>query len=154
MVDPFSWYSTENQVKELKQQLSATTSEPQRQNVNTEAAKEQSHLASAGNGNQIDAQSDARIIHDLKAEVATLKVSLDNLYKAHDGLVNDHNALLKYTTSIASPASSNKNVGVSSNVESRVTKLERELDEVCGGDIQSIIRLSSLQTRTELRRKD
>src|SRR3989344_790335 len=32
-------------------------------------------------------------MESLRAEVATLKLNLDNLYKAHGGLVNDHNAL-------------------------------------------------------------
>lgn len=74
-------------------------------------------------------------IESLKSEVATLKVSLDNLYKAHSRLLESHNKLLKYTTEvIASIRSELKNTTqapTGSNLEAKVTSLEKKIEDVC-----------------------
>jgi len=68
---------------------------------------------------------------DLKAEISTLKSSLDDLYKAHNRLVDDHNSLLKYVDSIVSP-SSNLTVDTNHILGSKVADLEKSLNYVCG----------------------
>jgi len=107
--NPLSWFSKEKQVEEQKQKEKTTTipeSETQyTDNIETNV--------------------------DLKAEVATLKANLDSLYTAHNNLVNDHNALLKYVNVTVSP---NKSVGVitdNSSLERKVTDLENKLYNVC-----------------------
>src|SRR3989344_1495954 len=87
--NPLSWFSRdkETQVQEQKPtQETAPISEPRTQDTDN-----------------------SKTIEELRAEVATLKASLDNLYAAHTNLVNDHNALLEYTKTIAA---SNKSAGV------------------------------------------
>ena len=46
----------------------------------------------------INIQSSSAEVESLKAEITTQKTNLDNLYKAHGQLVEDHNKLLKYTS--------------------------------------------------------
>ena len=80
----------------------------------------------------------AQTIEELRAEVAILKASLDSLYTAHNNLVEDHNALLKY---VNATASSGKGVGTAtnnSNLETKITSLDKKLDDVCSHIFSSL----------------
>jgi len=107
--NPISWFSEKKQSEEQKpKEEISTVSESQTQY--TDSTKTEAGL---------------------KAEVATLKASLDSLYTAHNNLVNDHNALLKYVNATVSP---NKNVSATtsnSNLDIKVTDLEKKLNNVC-----------------------
>ncbi len=92
----------------------------------------------------VNDSQNAETITALRAEVATLKASLDNLYAAHSGLVNDHNALLEYTKSIAAqktPTTVVQQVDTSA-IERRVSELERKAklvsDELYGGGSSNV----------------
>ncbi|MBI2122475.1 MAG: hypothetical protein HYT98_05180 [Candidatus Sungbacteria bacterium] len=117
--NPLSWFSKNQRIEEQKQPQNATSS-------NT--ASEPQNIVVPANNPQ---PSDAKTIEDLRAEVVTLKASLDNLYTAHNNLVNDHNALLKY---VNTTISSGKDIGATtnnSNLETKLTNLETKLNDVC-----------------------
>jgi hypothetical protein len=120
--NPISWFSKKNQIEEQKAE-ETTISELQTRGVNNKAEKKQSPVVPTTNP-----QSELKTIEDLRAEVATLKTSLDNLYKAHNNLVNDHNALLEYTKSIAGrkPALGSSN----SDLEKRISVLNLTVEEL------------------------
>jgi len=83
-------------------------------------------------------------VESLKAEVAALKANLDNLYKAHNGLVEDHNKLLKYTNDEISDLTNRYNnlvnivskpsvpqITDTSNLERKVSNLENTTENIC-----------------------
>ena len=76
-----------------------------------------------------DAQKSATEIESLKSEVAALKVNLDNLYKAQNSLIEKYNQLLKHTndaiSSIRNELKNTSQVPVGSNLEAKVTSLEK-----------------------------
>lgn len=112
-------------------------------------------------------------VEPLKSEVALLKTNLDNLYKAHSGLVEDHNKLLKYTADEISDLTSRYNNLVNavselsiprtttintSDLESKVSNLESKVKDICKltfsgllfGDCPSAVLLrESLEYRIE-----
>lgn len=108
--NPLSWFASKEQVKEQKadEQKSkeeiAITPPPQTQTNNSDTSE------------------------NLRAEVATLKVNLDSLYKAH-------NELLKYTTEIVavirSEIKNTPQAPVGNNLETRVMSLEEKLENAC-----------------------
>lgn len=77
-------------------------------------------------------------IESLKAEVAALTANLDSLYKAHNALVEDHNALLKYVNATASSGKSAGTATNNSNLETKVTSLDKKLDAVCSQIFSSL----------------
>lgn len=125
--NPASWFSsnenTEVQVAPTGTTTSIEVREPQTAAQDNEVSKKPQVITPVASLQT----SDAKTIEDLKMEVATLKVSLDNLYKAHSGLVDKHNELLEYTKGIAT---SNNSVGIKSDsslLETRVAALERKV---------------------------
>lgn len=142
--NPLSWFSKDKQVEKQKPQ----TEEVKNNNSTTTSAeiKEEQNKASAITTPQNN-PSDVKTIKDLKTEIATLKASLGSLYKAHNNLVNDHNALLEYTKSIATANKGSSAQPVdTSNFEWRITNLKNQIE---GGG-----RIIGLNSRvTELERK-
>ena len=126
--NPLSWFSKENQIDEQNQK---NGQELQTRSVSEEIAPDPSN-----------AQSEMSEIENLRAEIATLKNNLDTLYIAHNNLVADHNELLKYTNTIAASNKSSGVTTVSSNLDIRVTDLEKKLNDVCAQIFSSIGGLS------------
>lgn len=126
--NPISWFLKEksSEVQPQNDTGNNAIQESQIINTNIEEAGEQSLVTPSKNSVPAEAKS----IEVLRAEVVTLKTNLDNLYKAHSGLVNDHNALLKYTTDLEKRFSTLQNQPAANNVSSdilyRVSELERK----------------------------
>lgn len=138
--------------KEQAQQKETVQIESQATSTEIKVSQEQKPVAPPAN-----TQSDTKTIESLKAEIATLKTNLDNLYKAHNGLVNKYNELLKYTTDLEKQynASQNKSTvanTVSPDVLYRISELERKLkltfDELYGDGLNKglNLRVSSLES--------
>jgi len=135
--NPTSWFSREKSSEKQQQ--------PQNDTANTDIEKQHSITPLDS------APSEAKTIEDLRAEIIVLKTNLDNLYKAHSGLVNDHNTLLKYTTDLEKRFSnSQKSTTVQSSsggsdVLPRVATLERRIDAlsnlIIDGDTSRIAKL-------------
>jgi len=154
--NPISWFSNDDQVGERKQQLPTTTPESQIQNTNTETTKEQQQLTPVAN-----TQSEIKTIEELQTEVATLKANLDNLYKAHNDLVQDFKGLIGITTAFRNEIQNIKNTKtnntLSPDISSRVSELEKKLNTVCdnafsnlfGGCPSSSLLSESLESRIE-----
>ncbi|MFA5773156.1 MAG: hypothetical protein WC908_00590 [Candidatus Paceibacterota bacterium] len=124
--NPFSWSSENKQAEEQEQ--------PPTTDQNTEETEKQNTIAPFNN----IPSSDAETIEALKIEVATLKTSLDNLYKAHNSLVEDHNVLLKYVNATVSPSKSVSVITDNSSLEKKVTDLENKLYNVCRRTFSSL----------------
>lgn len=131
--NPFSWFTKDEPTEEQKPKEEMDVVKPE--------TKETQNEASVVTPSQSNA-TDAKTIEDLRAEIATLKASLNNLYKAHNKLVNDHNALLKYVKAIAV---TNKITctAINSTLDTRVSDVEKKLNDVCGQIFSSIGSLSS-----------
>lgn len=129
--NPISWFSSGNQIEEQNQSQNATSSNAtqETQTANQDVGKvEQKNTPVSSNNTQ---SSDTKTIEELRTEVATLKASLDNLYTAH-------NALLKY---VNATISSDKSIGATtnnSNLETKVTNLEKKLNDACAQIFSSI----------------
>ena len=78
-----------------------------------------------------DTQKPAAETESLKAEVATLKVNLDKLYKAHNGLVEDFKTLLQVTASFRNELKNTSQAPVGSDPESKITSLENKVENIC-----------------------
>ncbi len=128
--NPFSWFNKnqnltqpkqeEKQSDEIKKEAGQQTPEQQ-----TEVTAQQNTIAPVTTPQP---SSDTKTIEDLENEITTLKANLDNLYAAHNRLVNDHNALLEYTKSIAAskPSSGDSN----SDLEKKVSILNLTVEEL------------------------
>ncbi|GEM_PF-1823041 len=124
--NPLSWFSQSKQVEEQQPQSAASSNaalKPQTVSENVEAAERQKLVTPLNNTQP----SDAKTIEALKAEVATLKSSLDNLYKAH-------NELLKYTTEIVAvirgEIKNTPQTPIGSTLETKVTSLNTRVTEL------------------------
>lgn len=117
--NPVSWFSKDKQVERQEQPQSPVLgTAPESQAVNQEDKKlEKINTAAPSTNGQF---SDTKMTEDLKTEVATLKASLNNLYKAHNNLVNDYNTLLGKITNLQTNTS-----GGVSDVLQRVIALEQ-----------------------------
>ena len=128
--NPLSWFGKNQSVEQPEQEKRDETkeeiiTEKQTPEQKTGVVAEQNTVAPA-----ITSQpsSDTKTIEDLKSEISTLKTSLDNLYAAHNRLVNDHNSLLEYTKSIV--ASKPSSGGSNSDLEKKVSSLNLTFEEL------------------------
>jgi len=128
--NPLSWLSKNQGIEQPKQEkqneADKEITKQQTLKQKTEVAAEQNAVAPTTTSQPL---SDTKMIEDLKSEIATLKNSLDNLYAAHNRLVNDHNALLEYTKSIVAsklPSSGGSN----SVLEKKVSVLNLTIEEL------------------------
>ncbi len=132
--NPLSWFSGVNQVKEREQQVDTpATSDSQIRDADSKTQDQ-----SAPN-----VQSGTNEIEELKEEISTLKASLDNLYKSHNELVAKYNELLQYTNYIAASSKSVGVTSISSDLDTRVTDVEKKLNNVCAQIFSSIGGLST-----------
>ena len=122
--NPLSWFSNEVQVKEQNQ--------PQATDQNIEATEKQNTIAPLNN----IPSSDAKTLEALRADIVLLTNGMSELQRAHNNLVKSVNAIIL----------SNKNVGATtsnSDLESRVTSLEKKLNDACAQIFRSLGSLST-----------
>lgn len=175
--NPSSWF-TNKQEQSQGINLNNVASEPQitgqnnefvkKQSINTQTAKGESPITTIANN-----QSEEKTINELRADVATLKISLDSLYKAHNSLVKNYDNFLgefelknkgllkelddaqiiglnQRVRNLENKTSSNFSIPNSSDLEARVKNLENTMDNVCQNIFSGLIGCPSALIGTNL----
>ena len=131
--NPLSWFNKEKPADEQKPNMGEVkdTNQESQPTDTTKTEKDTANIVVPPSNSR-----DAKTIEGLRAEIATLKASLDSLYTAHNNLVKDHNTLLEYTKSIAAikPSSGGSNGDLEKKVLSlnlTVEELGNKLTRVC-----------------------
>lgn len=138
-----SWFAKNQQVEEQKQSQNATSSDMTSgsQIVDQSVGKVEQKDALAPLNNT--KSSDAKTIEDLRAEVATLKTSLDNLEKRFNGLQK-----ARFAATLVQPLTEK------TDLSPRIITLERRVDASQGletrikGLEQKVAELSNISTNT------